>query len=682
MCFAASMKAMHMLKFGAGQHQRLQVAASAIANGSVASLPGSHPSRRKFSSTVSPEASKLTFADLYQASTLSRWCGLCYKPADAIPALVQAEGLEFVAQGRTGATSWIIADGCIDFEPFVEGMLSTMNLPPSQAALCRESFQKTVQRTISATQSASRNDNNRWSMSPKPLPHQHSGSELLSKSNGASHTQHPAKPAGSAGSPCPHPSGQSLGPWCLPPQRFIFVRGVQWSAVETGTEFVQLSSALSNFLPTPFAGPPGSNPEEALLVAHGGVSWIASDLYSQLLPYLSHELPLPPKPLQLRHQRLQQQWLDTAHTFGSPPVMAHKDGGGGYKVLQRVPVRYCRMVLIIRVVACFGIGISKLVFKMHVGFEGILKIGEIGIPKCQVLGLPDTAICSFVHQHATNEMADRFVKGSVLGLPDGAIRSFVQQHDPIPRVLLTADPTYHAMVRFIPGMQQLLQLRGWLLGGAPGSMAGDAADARGTAAVLTPSRFMFENVGSIYLIKGGPEITPIGSPSDMDDWALTQISAGEFLAAYPAKALRCHQHHQSFQSQCQSQSQCQHHQCQSQCHQSQCHQSHPTSANSANSPTSPTSATSPSSANSPTSPSMISVEICVFIKRCIVVDVVKEIIILITIIINVISEFDLGWMDHHHGSYQHDLDIAAMVELKREARSVLRYWQAREPPVL
>eukprot|EP00983_Pelagomonas_calceolata_P118538 1160516-Pelagomonas_calceolata.AAC.2 len=113
----------------------------------------------------------------------------------------------------------------------------------------------------------------------------------------------------------------------------------------------------------------------------------------------------------------------------------------------------------------------------------------------------------------------------VLGLPDGAIRSFVQQHDPIPRVLLTADPTYHAMidahsvasgmchnttkpelfknvwyapegcfagvqygqfgsvystenfsppamVRFVPGMQQLLQLRGWLLGGAPGSIAG------------------------------------------------------------------------------------------------------------------------------------------------------------------------------------------------------------------
>lgn len=31
-------------------------------------------------------------------------------------------------------------------------------------------------------------------------------------------------------------------------------------------------------------------------------------------------------------------------------------------------------------------------------------------------------------------------------MSDSAVRSFVQQHDPIPRVLLTADPAYHAMV--------------------------------------------------------------------------------------------------------------------------------------------------------------------------------------------------------------------------------------------
>jgi len=34
----------------------------------------------------------------------------------------------------------------------------------------------------------------------------------------------------------------------------------------------------------------------------------------------------------------------------------------------------------------------------------------------------------------------------VLGLTDSAVRSFVQEHDPIPRVLLTSDPTYHALV--------------------------------------------------------------------------------------------------------------------------------------------------------------------------------------------------------------------------------------------
>lgn len=34
----------------------------------------------------------------------------------------------------------------------------------------------------------------------------------------------------------------------------------------------------------------------------------------------------------------------------------------------------------------------------------------------------------------------------VLGVTDTAVRSFVQQNDPIPRVLMTSDPAYHALV--------------------------------------------------------------------------------------------------------------------------------------------------------------------------------------------------------------------------------------------
>eukprot|EP00967_Tisochrysis_lutea_P053185 scaffold66041_cov21-Tisochrysis_lutea.AAC.1 len=161
---------------------------------------------------------------------------------------------------------WIIADGCIDFEPFVEGLLSTMNLPPNQAALCRESFHKTVQNTISATQSGFRhgkdnnnnnnNNNNNsninsWSKTSKSdpsQPSQPSGHEFP----GALHAPHPSKPAGNRGPGCTQPPGQSPRPWCLPHQRFIFVRGVQWSAVDT--QFSQLAAALSNFLPTSFAG--------------------------------------------------------------------------------------------------------------------------------------------------------------------------------------------------------------------------------------------------------------------------------------------------------------------------------------------------------------------------------------------------------------------------------------------
>lgn len=118
-------------------------------------LEGSHPSARNFNSTVAPEvcvhlwllvltlplchtpphvyfccsftvhahtrakdpllittlsltqAPKLSWSDLYYCSKICAWSGLCYKREQSeIPALVQAEGLTYVASGRTNCTSW------------------------------------------------------------------------------------------------------------------------------------------------------------------------------------------------------------------------------------------------------------------------------------------------------------------------------------------------------------------------------------------------------------------------------------------------------------------------------------------------------------------------------------------------------------------------------------------------
>jgi len=65
-------------------------------------------------------------------------------------------------------------------------------------------------------------------------------------------------------------------------------------------------------------------------------------------------------------------------------------------------------------------------------------------------------------------------------------RNFILQNDPIPRALLSVDPTYQLFAG-LPVVQSLLELRAWLAGssGAP----------------LSPTRFLFETVGEVHFIK-------------------------------------------------------------------------------------------------------------------------------------------------------------------------------------
>ena len=63
------------------------------------------------------------------------------------------------------------------------------------------------------------------------------------------------------------------------------------------------------------------------------------------------------------------------------------------------------------------------------------------------------------------------------------------ENDPVPRALLSVDPTFTALKQSRPGAA-LLQLRHWLLGpGVP----------------LTPERFLADNVGDVHLIKWSPD---------------------------------------------------------------------------------------------------------------------------------------------------------------------------------
>jgi hypothetical protein len=86
----------------------------------------------------------------------------------------------------------------------------------------------------------------------------------------------------------------------------------------------------------------------------------------------------------------------------------------------------------------------------------------------------------------------------MLGLQKGALQSFVLENDPVPRALLSVDPTFTAFKQTGLGAA-LLQLRHFFLGpGVP----------------LTPERFLADNVGQVNLIRWTPETGHKVSPHD------------------------------------------------------------------------------------------------------------------------------------------------------------------------
>lgn len=89
----------------------------------------------------------------------------------------------------------------------------------------------------------------------------------------------------------------------------------------------------------------------------------------------------------------------------------------------------------------------------------------------------------------------------VCGLPQGCVKSFVLDNDPIPRAMLSVDPTFALLKQSTP-VSLLLETRRRLFG---------------SGASFTPERFLYENVGEVSghgatnsffsrkLLKGIPE---------------------------------------------------------------------------------------------------------------------------------------------------------------------------------
>ncbi len=73
----------------------------------------------------------------------------------------------------------------------------------------------------------------------------------------------------------------------------------------------------------------------------------------------------------------------------------------------------------------------------------------------------------------------------ILGMRSSSVQNFVLENDPIPRAMLSVDPTFVYLKRF-SAVQGLLELRERWLGGQP---------------IFSPKRFLYENVGDVHLIR-------------------------------------------------------------------------------------------------------------------------------------------------------------------------------------
>lgn len=75
----------------------------------------------------------------------------------------------------------------------------------------------------------------------------------------------------------------------------------------------------------------------------------------------------------------------------------------------------------------------------------------------------------------------------LLGLPAASLRSFVLDSDPIPRAMLSIDPTF-AFFKQWPAVKNIMQAGRWLMG-------------QQAPPPITPAKFMYNNVGEVYLIR-------------------------------------------------------------------------------------------------------------------------------------------------------------------------------------
>ncbi|KAG1655313.1 hypothetical protein FOA52_006612 [Chlamydomonas sp. UWO 241] len=399
-----------------------------------------------------------TWEELHYASQLARWSGLCYEPEKELENAVHDAGLRLVASGRDKYTSWIVADGVVDAASFAEAASVS-----SFSSLGSADFPDGPLHVGSGGGSASAESASTSASGDGAAAgggHGAGAHRLRPWDASRGDVQaavHAAATAAAAAVPAPSTAGSAAA--AAAPTRFVLLRGVHWGAPETSS--FDMAAALAQFWPVPFARAmtqtaPGSE-AGAHLVSHSGVADIALELFATIAPHL-RGMPA-----------------------GQPLVFAgHSLGGALAKLLWALSLMHGhRPPALLR---CDSFGSPPVLAHSSGGGRG--GSGGAGA------GGPGTGGSAAALR--------------LLNAAPRSARNWVLEHDPIPRSLTLADP-YLSMAMQNSAVRGLLQVRAWLTGS--GSIDG-------------PSRFLFENVGEVYLIKGGCEVVPVLPCNEASEMAM------------------------------------------------------------------------------------------------------------------------------------------------------------------
>ncbi|DBA99807.1 TPA: hypothetical protein ACH3X3_012346 [Trebouxia sp. C0006] len=366
--------------------------------------------------------SQLSAKEVHFAAKLARLSGLCYGQPDRLAARLQAEGMQVQAQGQTSFTRWFVATGSLN-QPLAA---------PSQLAHAGVPDRRTTAAEAHLDSSSNSDAEEHQTPSARVTP-----AHIDATSNMPSQSEH-----------------------CV-----ILMRGVVWRSEEV--EVMKLWQNLLRFWPVTFAD--SLVQPQGALQAHGGMADMAQELYKQLECHIQqaktagqticfggHSLGGALATLVCCHALLQLR-LDPQQvqcvTFGSPPVLAHRDGKDGNAILQ------------------------------------------------------------------------------MLGLPSAGLRSYVLDSDPIPRAMLSIDPTFSFFKEW-PAVKGLLQMRQWFMG-------------QTSAPLVNPARFLYDNVGEVFLIKWtvgqGHKVQQL-APAQIEEQL--KLAVGQLMSRPPAamQALLDHSH--------------------------------------------------------------------------------------------------------------------------------------------